>query len=152
MAIIAKNKNITENIEDEKGNILGSISYNPEDIKSYRILVDIINLIDDMSKNAKNINKLEIISDAKIDSVEDFEKYSSLFKECQSDFHSIDNGIELIKTNIDEIFGQGTSQILMGDGHDVELLMPLLNEVMPKFKEKRENKLDSYLNDGSQVI
>lgn len=152
MAIIAKSKNIKENIEDENGNLLGTISYDPEDIKSYRILMDIVNLISDMSKNAKNLNKLELIGDSKINNPEDFEKYDELFKECQKDFHSIDDGIEVIKNNIDDIFGEGTSYIMMGSGHNVELLMPLLDEVMPKFKSARENKLNSYLDNGSQVM
>lgn len=152
MAIVAKSKNIEENIEDENGNLLGTISYDPEDIKSYRILMDIVNLISDMSKNAKNLNKLKLIGDSKISNPEDFEKYDELFKECQKDFHSIDDGIEVIKNSIDDIFGEGTSSIMMGNGHNVELLMPLLDEVMPKFKGAREKKLNSYLDNGNQVM
>ncbi len=152
MAIVAKNKNIVENIEDEKGNILGKISYNPDDITAYRALIDIVNMIDDISKSANNLNKLEVLGNAKIDSLMDFEKYSNFFKDCQKDFHDIEDGIKVIKERIDEIFGEGTSQILMGNGCDVNLLMPLLDAVMPKFKEARESKINNYLDDGSQVM
>ncbi len=152
MAIIVQNKNIEENIEDKDGNILGKISYNPDDVKAYRALVDIVSMIDDLSKNTKNLKKLEVLGDAKINELIDFEKYSSLFKECQKDFHDIDDGVEVIKKHIDEIFGEGTSKIMMGDGCDVSLLMPLLDEVMPKFKEKRESKVSEYLEDESQVM
>lgn len=151
MAIVVKSKNIKENIVDEKGNILGSISYNPEDIKAFRKLSDIIDLINKISKNSKNLSNLESIKDEVI-SLEDFDKYSELFDGVRNDLHTIDDTIEVIKTNIDEIFGKGTSNIFMGEGHDLDLLMPLIEDVMPKFQSKREEQVDKYLDNDESVL
>lgn len=151
MAIIVKNKYIKENIEDENGNILGSISYNPEDIKAFRKLSDIVDLINKISKNSNNLSKLETIKDKTI-LLEDFDKYSELFDGVRNDLQTIDDTIEVIKTNIDEIFGKGTSSIFMGDGCDLDLLMPLIDDVMPKFQSKREKQVNKYLDNNESVL
>lgn len=152
MAIVVKKKSIEEEIVDEKGNVLGRISYYPDDIKAYRILSDIVDSIQKISKDAKNLDKLGSLSEEKIESLEDFEQYAETFNECRGNFHNIDDAIEGIKNNIDEIFGRGTSYLLMGNGHDIELLTPLLDEVMPKFKEQREDKVNQYLDTDSAVM
>lgn len=151
MAIVVKNKNIKEEIVDEKGNILGYISYNPEDVKSFRKLSDIIDLINNISENSKNLNKLEMIQDEDV-SLENFDKYKDLFEDVRSDLHTIDDTIEVIKENIDNIFGKGTSNIFMGDGHDLDLLMPLLDDVMPKFKNQRKEQVNKYLDSQNAVL
>ena len=57
-----------------------------------------------------------------------------------------------IKENIDNIFGKGTSNIFMGDGHDLDLLMPLLDDVMPKFKNQRKEQVNKYLDSQNAVL
>lgn len=151
MAITVKDKNIKENLVDENGNILGSISYNPEDIKAFRKLSDILNFINEMSKNTKYLNQLGVLPKENI-SLDDFYKYEELFSGVRNELHTIGDLIEETKTSIDEIFGEGTSYILMGNGEDLELLMPLLDEVMPKFKSKREEKVNQYLDNDESVL
>lgn len=151
MAITVKNKNIKENLVDEEGNILGSISYNPEDIRAFRKLSDILDFINKMSKNTNYLNQLGKIPDKEI-SLDDFSEYEELFNGVHNELHTIDDLIEETKTSVDEIFGEGTSYILMGNGGDLDLLMPLLDEVMPKFKSEREEKVNQYLDNNESVL
>ncbi len=151
MAIVAKSKNIKEEIVDENGNYLGSISYNPEDIKAYKKLTDILDFINTMSKNTKHLNQLGNISNEEI-TLDNFSKYEELFNGVRDELHTIDDLIGETKKGIDEIFGEGTSYIFMGDGSDLELLMPLIDNVMPNFKSKREEKVNKYLDDGVSTL
>ncbi len=151
MAIVAKSKNIKEEIVDEKGNHLGSISYNPDDIKAYKKLTDILDFINTMSKNTKHLNQLGELSDKEI-TLDNFSNYEELFNGVRDELHTIDDLIEETKSSIDEIFGEGTSYIFMGNGSDLELLMPLIDNVLPNFKSKREEKVDKYLDNGASAL
>lgn len=151
MAIVVKNKNIKEEIVDEKGNHLGVISYNPDDIKAYKKLTDILDFINTMSKNTEHLNQLGELSDKEI-TLDNFSNYEELFNGVREELHTIDDLIEETKKGIDEIFGEGTSYIFMGDGSDLDLLMPLLDDVMPKFKNKREEQVNKYLDGGALAL
>lgn len=151
MAIVVKNKNIVENIEDEKGNILGKISYNPEDLKSFQKLTSIINSINNIKNNSSNLNKLSTIQDEDI-TLDNFDEHKELFDGVKSDLDKINEEIEKIKNEIDEIFGEGISSIFMGNSNDLELLMPLIDDVMPKFQSRRENQVNKYLDGNDSVL
>ena len=64
MAIIVKSKKIKENIEDENGNILGVISYNPEDTTTYTRLTDIMDEILEMNEEMKSLENIKNIHDS----------------------------------------------------------------------------------------
>lgn len=151
MAIVVKNKNIKEEIVDEKGNHLGDISYNPDDIKAYKKLTDILDFINTMSKNTEHLNQLGELSDKEI-TLDNFSNYEELFNGVHEELHTIDDLIGETKKGIDEIFGEGTSYIFMGDGSDLDSLMPLLDDVMPKFKNKREEQVNKYLDGGALAL
>lgn len=147
MAIVVKSKKIKENIYNENGNVLGSISYNPEDVSTYAKLTDIMQNLTEISKEQKKIKNIKNISQEEIENPEgiDFEKYQADFEKLNNTFHKCEEEIEKIKKSIDDIFGVNTSNILMENSNDVEMLLPLLEEVTPKFKKARDKKVNKYL-------
>lgn len=151
MAIVVKSKNIVESIEDEKGNLLGKISYNPEDLKAYQKLTHIIDSINNIKNNSNNLNSLSTIKDEDI-TLDNFDEHKELFDGVKSDLDIINTEIENIKKDIDEIFGEGISNIFMGNSNDLELLMPLIDDVMPKFQANRKEQVNKYLNNTETVL
>ncbi len=146
MAIVIKSKKIKEDIVDENGNVLGSISYNPEDTTTYTKLTDIMNDLLKISDEMKSLNKLEKFPENELKDIEEFEKYRNGFNTMNEVLHKCDDRIENIKKNVDEIFGVGTCKIIMEDSNDVDMLVPLIEEVIPKFKNARKGKVDKYLS------
>ncbi len=145
MAIIVKNKNIKEELVDESGNVLGYISYNPEDTTTYTKLCNIMDnilQISDKSKITGNIKKMP----EHIEKIEEFAEFREDFQKMKDFFDFHDAKIDEIIKDIDSIFGEGTCKILMGDSKDIDLVSPLLDEVLPKFKEAREKKANKYLD------
>ncbi len=146
MAIIVKSKKIKENIEDENGNILGVISYNPEDTTTYTRLTDIMNEILEMNEEMKSLENIKNIPKEAVQDIDKFEQHRASFNDFSKSLHTIENKIQNIKKSIDDIFGEGTANIIMENSNDIELLTPLIEEVLPKFKNARENKIDKYIS------
>lgn len=146
MAIVIKSKKIKEDVVDENGNVLGSISYNPEDTTTYTKLTDIMNDLLKISDEMKSLNKLEKLPENELKDIEEFEKYRNGFNTMNEVLHKCDDRIENIKKTVDEIFGVGTCKIIMEDSNDVDMLVPLIEEVIPKFKNARKGKVDKYLS------
>lgn len=145
MAIIVKSKKIKETIEDENGNILGIISYNPDDTTTYTRLTDIMNEILEMNKEMKSLENIKNIPKEAAQDINQFEQYRDSFNDFNKSLHTIENKIQNIKKSIDDIFGEGIANIIMENSNDVELLTPLIEEVLPKFKSARENKINKYI-------
>ena len=145
MAVKIKSKKIKEDIADEKGNILGSISYNPEDTTTYTKLTDIMQDLLKISNEMKSLNTLQTIPEGGLNDIEEFEKYRDDFNKMNESLHKCDERIENIKKSIDGIFGNGVSDIIMEGSNDVDMLVPLIEEVIPKFKNARQGKVNKYL-------
>lgn len=145
MAIIVKSKKIKENIMDENGNILGIISYNPEDTTTYTRLTDIMNDLLKIGDEMKQLNNIKKIPEDGLNNIEEFNKYKDDFDNMNKSLHRCDERIENIKKSVDEIFGLGTSKIIMEDTNDVDMLVPLIDEVLPKFKQARNSKVNKHL-------
>ena len=101
----------------------------------------------EISKEQKKIKNIKNISQEEIENPEgiDLEKYQADFEKLNNTFHKCEEEIEKIKKSIDDIFGVNTSNILMENSNDVEMLLPLLEEVTPKFKKARDKKVNKYL-------
>lgn len=146
MAIVIKSKKIKEDIADENGNVLGSISYNPEDTTTYTKLTDIMNDLLKISDEMKSLDRLEKLPENELKDIDEFEKYRNDFNTMNEVLHKCDDRIENIKKTVDEIFGIGTCKIIMEDSNDVDMLVPLIEEVIPKFKNARKGKVDKYIS------
>lgn len=145
MAIVVKSKKIKEDIIDENGKILGTISYNPEDTKTYTKLTEIMKDLYAMNDEIKKVQNLKQLTSENLNK-ENIEKYRDDINEMNEALNLCDEKIENIKQAIDDIFGQGTSKLIMEDSGDIDMLMPLLEEVMPKFKKARKDKTSKYLD------
>lgn len=145
MAIIVKNKNIKDELVDENGNVLGYITYNPEDTTTYTKLCNILDnilQINDKSKITGNMKKIP----ENIEQIEDFNNYREEFDNIKDFLEFHDTKINEIIKDIDSIFGEGTCNILMGGSKDIDLITPLIDSVMPKFKEARKGKTNKYFD------
>lgn len=145
MAIVVKSKKIKEDIVDENGNLLGTISYNPDDTTSYTKLSDIMQNLMQLSDEKKTLEKIKEIPEEELKNIEEFEKYRNHFNDINKSLHNCDERIEEIKKSIDAIFGEGTCKIIMEGSNDIDMLVPLIEEVMPKFKNARVGKVNKYL-------
>ncbi len=148
MAIIVKNKNIKETIEDENGNVLGEIQYNPEDTTTYSKLCNILDDILKINSKLKEVSGIKNFSE-KLNSIDEFEQHSEDFNKIKEAFNFYDEQVDKIIKEIDNIFGKGTCEIMMANSKDIDLLTPLIEGVLPKFKEQRTKKAQKYLNDSS---
>ena len=82
MAIIVKNKNIKETIEDENGNVLGEIQYNPEDTTTYSKLCNILDDILKINSKLKEVSGIKNFSE-KLNSIDEFEQHSEDFNKIK---------------------------------------------------------------------
>lgn len=151
MAIKINNKIIKDNIEDMDGNVIGEIRYNPEDINSYNALLDIVEKITNVNKKRKKLGNLDKITDITIND-ENIEEVSESFNELHDFTKFVANTIDEIKESLDSIFGDGTCDLFLQGSKDIELLMPLLNGVLPSFKKAREQKTNKYLKGVQSVM
>lgn len=113
MPIVAKSKKVKDNIVDENGNVLGTISYNPEDTKTYTKLSNIMQEIFQIDEKRKSIGDLKELPKERLKSLDEFEEYKETFEKMNETFNFCDEKIENIKKEIDDIFGQNTSKIMM---------------------------------------
>ena len=150
MPIVAKSKKVKDNIVDENGNVLGTISYNPEDTKTYTKLSNIMQEIFQIDEKRKSIGDLKELPKERLKSLDEFEEYKETFEKMNETLNFCDEKIENIKKEIDDIFGQNTSKIMMEDSNDIELLLPLIESVIPIFEKIRNKKINKHLEDDKK--
>ena len=145
MSLIVKNKFIVEDIVDENGMKIGELRFNPSDNRIMNKLVQIVTDATSSMKKIKNIGNVSDLSDKKLETIEDFEN-------VQSDIEKICKGIDIeselidrIFANLNEVFGKETIEIFTGGTQDIDLLMPLLEFVMPYVKEARQKNVNKYI-------
>lgn len=54
---------------------------------------------------------------------------------------------DYMRSEIDDLFGQGTSQMVFGSARNLEVFQQFFAGITPIVKQARENKLKKYLND-----
>lgn len=148
MSLIVKNKFVVEDIIDEKGMKIGELKFNPSDSRIMYKLSQIITDATNSMNKIKTIGNVEDLSNKKLETIEDFEN-------VQSDIEKICKGINIetdlidrIFTNLNEIFGKETIEIFTSGTQDIELLMPLLEFVMPYVKEARQKNVNKYIKNN----
>lgn len=145
MSLIVKNKFVVEDIIDEKGMKIGELKFNPSDSRIMYKLSQIITDATNSMNKIKTIGNVEDLSNKKLETIEDFEN-------VQSDIEKICKGINIetdlidrIFANLNEVFGKETIEIFTGGTQDIELLMPLLEFVMPYVGEARQKNVNKYI-------
>ena len=157
MALKIKSSIVVEKIEDENGNVLGEIKFNPGDQMIMKKLGDIIDTLTiglNEIKELKGLNQEDIKNlDKKLISVNDFEKASetinSLTKGIKIESDTVIKSIDSLK----EVFGEETINIITEGIYDIEKILPLIEFLVPYIKENREKKLGKYIvNENAQTI
>ncbi|MCI5543762.1 MAG: hypothetical protein MR405_07610 [Mollicutes bacterium] len=145
MSLIVKNKFVVEDIIDEKGMKIGELKFNPSDSRIMYKLSQIITDATNSMNKIKTIGNVADLSNKRLETIEDFEN-------VQSDIEKICKGINIetdlidrIFANLNEVFGKETIEIFTGGTQDIELLMPLLEFVMPYVKEARQKNVKKYI-------
>ncbi len=145
MSLIVKNKFVVEDIIDEKGMKIGELKFNPSDSRIMYKLSQIITDATNSMNKIKTIGNVADLSNKRLETIEDFEN-------VQSDIEKICKGINIetdlidrIFANLNEVFGKETIEIFTGGTQDIELLMPLLEFVVPYVKEARQKNVNKYI-------
>ena len=145
MSLIVKNKFVVEDIIDEKGMKIGELKFNPSDSRIMYKLSQIITDATNSMNKIKTIGNVADLSNKRLETIEDFEN-------VQSDIEKICKGINIetdlidrIFANLNEVFGKETIEIFTGGTQDIEVLMPLLEFVMPYVKEARQKNVNKYI-------
>ncbi|MCL2354957.1 MAG: hypothetical protein FWC68_03665 [Oscillospiraceae bacterium] len=144
---VYKNKKI--DVLDEQGNKIGEVCFNPEDVGAYDAFLNILDKIVESQRKVKDIGEIEDFTDEEIENLkgtEDLEGLEDTFSKMKAIFQITVDLVDEINKDIDSIFGEGITELFLQGSKDIELLMPLLDGVMPIFQEAREQKTDKYLN------
>ncbi len=145
MSLIVKNRFIKEDIIDEQGNKIGELKFNPSDSRIMNKLVKIMNDAIIATDKLKKIGELPNLENKKLETIEDFELAQSDIKKMCEGFSIETDLIDGIFNNLYEIFGKETIDIFTCGTQDIELVMPILEFVMPYVKQARQKNVDKYI-------
>lgn len=145
MSLIVKNRFIKEDIIDEQGNKIGELKFNPNDSRIMNKLVKIMNDAIIATDKLKKIGELPNLANKKLETIEDFELAQSDIKKMCEGFSIETDLIDGIFNNLYEIFGKETIDIFTCGTQDIELVMPILEFVMPYVKQARQKNVDKYI-------
>lgn len=146
MAIKIENKFVVEDIENENGEKIGEIRFNPNDSKIISKLSKIMNGLEESIKQMNQMGKIPEISETKLESIEDFEKMSKDFEKIHKAISIEDEVIGNAINDLSEIFGKETVELFTGGTYDIMALMPLIDFVTPYIRNARQQKVDEYTN------
>ena len=148
-------KNVREDVLDEQGNKIGEICFNPEDVGVYDAFLNILNKINDSQKKIENIGEIKDITSEEIERMKDakdLENLEDTFSKMKNISQVTVELVDEITKDINSIFGDGVSELFLQGSKDLELLMPLLDGVMPFFQKARENKTNKYINKSNSDV
>lgn len=144
MAIKIKNNFVEENIEDEKGTILGVLRFNPNDTRIVSRLTKCAENAEKALKELKKIGNISDLSTVNIESVEDAEKISDDISKMNQALEIEEKIITNTLSELEEIFGKETVDLFTQGTKDIESIMPILDFAMPYVKKARQNKVNKY--------
>jgi len=146
MALNIKRKFVVEELFDEEtGEKLGELKFNPNDA---RIMGKLSKIIHDLTESMNKLNSLgemPTISDNNLETVEDFEREKDNIQKICTGIDLESNSISGVIEDLNEVFGKETVDIFTGGTNDIEALMPLLEFVMPYVQKARGEKVNKYL-------
>lgn len=151
MALKVKSTKIKNVILDENDKEIGIIEFDPEDANIYKKFLELIDVITEYQNIEAKIGQLENIPDYDLKTIEEFEKYKGVFNKLNQ---KLDNYLKMredIENITDEIFGNVSNIFKLISG-SLDPYLDLVKWATPYFKEKRENKINEYLVDESDVM
>ena len=151
MALKIKSTKITEDILDENNNVIGEVSFDPEDPTVYKKYLGLINVIEEKQRKDKKIGNLENIPDFDLNNIEEFEKYRGVFKKLDEKLDNYLFTIEEIKKISDEIFGD-VSKVFSKTSNSIDPYIELIKWANPYFKKGRKTKINQYLDRQEEVL
>jgi hypothetical protein len=155
MSIKRVYKNIKEDVLDEQGNKIGEVCFNPEDVGVYDKFLSILTKINEFQKKVKDIGDVKNITSEEIGKMknsQDLEKLEDTFSKMKTISQVTVELVGEITKDVNSIFGEGVTELFLQGSKDLELIMPLLDGVMPFFQKARENKTNKYLNKSNSDV
>lgn len=150
MAIKLKSKNVSVDVENENGEVIGKISFNPDDVGTYNAVMAIGAEVGKIDDKYKGVGDIADIPEEKLSEVKDFEAVRSTINRVL-DFTSYTvERVDEIAKQIDSAFGKGTSELILQGGHDIEALQAFLEGITPYFREVHDKRVGKYLKDDTE--
>lgn len=150
MAIKLKSKNVSVDVENENGEVIGKVTFNPEDIGTYNALMEIGDEIYKIDDKYKGVGELKDIPEGNLTEKKDFDEVrTTLNKVIEFTSYTVER-VEAIAKKIDKAFGEGTSQLILQGGHDIEGLQAFLEGITPYFKNAHDKRVNKYLKDDKE--
>lgn len=153
MALKINNNIVREKIEDQNGNVIGEIQFDPNDETIMKSMSDIIKNLTDKIQKQKEIGKINV--DKLNNILETQEDFESSFEDLAKINQSIDLEYAAVKETIDsftKIFGKETMDVITGGVVSLNNLKPLIEFISPYIKESRKTQTDKYLSNNSNVL
>lgn len=120
------------------GKSAGEVVFNPNDTlfveKLYLLIGDFQEKIKDYESRAKAIDE-----NKEVDQL-------GLPANLMSGFALIKEISDYTKSEIDKVFGDGTSQIVFGDSNSIDVFGQFFDGIIPYVKKVRQKKIESYTN------
>lgn len=107
------------------GQQVGILSFNPNDVLF-----------------AERLYRL--ISDFEAKSAEYQERYKSLGNDTGAGLQLLSETVTYIRSQIDGVFGQGTSQMVFGNTYSLDVFSQFFTAIMPFFQAARAEKVAKY--------
>ena len=151
MAIKLTTKLITERLEDSNGKIVGEVKINVNDVKTYDDFLKMVRLLEEVQTKVKN-TKVNDIPKKDAKTIEEFEEIGESIETAYNLTSFAVEKIDEIKPLLDQIFGVGTAQLVLGDGCDIEQIIPLIKWATPHFEKARGAKVDKHIGNGGSAV
>lgn len=145
MALKINKSLVIENIEDNEGNVLGQIKFDPNDEKIMKKLSDTMMGITQKLNEQKKIGEIGEIKEFNLDSTEEFEENLKQLEKINKTVDLNYEAIELAINNFADVFGKETMDIITGGSVSLENLKPLIDFISPYVKDSRKKLTDKYL-------
>lgn len=123
---------------ERDGMKVGNISFNPSDVAFVEKLYTLLGKLEDKQKEyAEREDKIDA------ETSEDGSKISANIGEKIALYKE---SCEYIRTEIDELFGEYTSDTVFGNTNNFDVFEQFLSGVLPYIQEERDKKVSKYLN------
>ena len=150
MAIKLKSKNVSVDVENENGEVIGKISFNPEDVGTYNAVMAIGAEIGKIDDKYKGVGDIADIPEEKLTEAKDFNEVRGTINRVLDFTSFMVERVDEIAKQIDGAFGEGTSKLILQGGHDLEALRAFLEGITPYFKGAHEKRVNKYLKDDNE--
>lgn len=147
MGIKRVNNLVRNDILDENDNKIGEAIFDPTDIFTYNKFFNLVDSLCDIEKLKKRSSKIKNIPSNELKSFEDFEKVKDIFNDLRNVTEEYIVRVDKLSEDINSIFGDGVSELLLNGGKNIENLIPLIDWATPYFKKVKSQKQSKYLED-----